>query len=504
MLFSFWLRNAKRSAPAARPRTRTSPRDRAGVRPRLEALEGRTLLSGAVGPYPTAATVGELVADINHANDAGGAFTINLNPGTTFALSGVNNTTNGANGLPVIGGTKAVDLTIVGNGDTIERVGSDYFRLLAVAPGSALTLSQVTLRGGGVAGVPYSPSAGGAIYNQGTLTLNESTLSGNSASIGFGGAIYNAGGTVTVSGSTVSDNSAEGGLGGAIYNAGGTVTVSNSTFSANRVSAGYSWGNSGYGGGIYNDSAGTLIVQDASRIEGNYAFWHDQGGSGSDVHNAGVVYQDDTSAIGSVVGNPAVVYDPNAPQLRIGDVTVAERNTGTTFATFTVTLTGAGTQTVSVAYSTGAGGTATAGSDYQAVGGTLTFAPGQVSKTITVPVYGDRVGEPNETFSVNLAGATNAAVADGQGIGTILDDDMPRISIGDVTRAEGRKGTTYFTFTVTLSAACDQTVTTSFRTSDGTATTGNRDYAGKSGTLSFAPGERTKTITVAVRGDGTR
>ena len=88
-----------------------------------------------------------------------------------------------------------------------------------------------------------------------------------------------------------------------------------------------------------------------------------------------------------------------------------------------------------------------------------------------MPVNGDRLAEPNETFVVNLSSPTNAIVADGQGVGTIVDDE-PRISIGDVTRYEGKKNqTTQFTFTVTLSAAYDQAVTMSFGTVDGTATT---------------------------------
>jgi hypothetical protein len=84
-------------------------------------------------------------------------------------------------------------------------------------------------------------------------------------------------------------------------------------------------------------------------------------------------------------------------------------------------------------------------------------------------------------------------------------DDEPRISIGDVTKAEGKKGqTTLFTFTVTLSAAYDQAVTVSFRTADGMATTRGDDYVGKTGTLTFAPGETTKTITIEVKGDNKR
>jgi hypothetical protein len=191
---------------------------------------------------------------------------------------------------------------------------------------------------------------------------------------------------------------------------------------------------------------------------------------------------------------------PLPPALRIGDVTVTEGNTGTRAATFTVTLSAASSQSVTVAYATG-NGTATAGGDYQAASGTVTFAPGETAKTITVPVIGDRLGEPNETFVVNLSSPTNATLADSQGVGTITDDE-PRISIGDVTKAEGKKNqTTLFTFTVTLSVAYDQPVTVSFKTTDGTATTNDQDYVAKTGTLTFAPGETTKTITIEVNGD---
>ncbi len=88
-----------------------------------------------------------------------------------------------------------------------------------------------------------------------------------------------------------------------------------------------------------------------------------------------------------------------------------------------------------------------------------------------------------------------------QGVGTILDDE-PRISIGDVTKSEGRKGkSTSFTFTITLSAAYDQTVTVSYRTVDGTAKTSDGDYVANSGTITFKPGETTKSITITVKGD---
>jgi hypothetical protein len=134
----------------------------------------------------------------------------------------------------------------------------------------------------------------------------------------------------------------------------------------------------------------------------------------------------------------------------------------------------------------------------------VTIPAGQTGATITVAVRGDRLGEADETFAVNLSAATGATIADGQGVGTILDNE-PRISISDVSKREGKKNqTTQFTFTVTLSAAYDQPVTVSFQTVDGTATTSDNDYVAKTGTLTFAPGETTKTITIDVKGDNRR
>jgi hypothetical protein len=147
---------------------------------------------------------------------------------------------------------------------------------------------------------------------------------------------------------------------------------------------------------------------------------------------------------------------------------------------------------------------AAAGSDYTAASGDVIIPAGQTSRTFTVAVIGDRLAEPTETFAVNLSAPTNATIGDGQGIGAILDNE-PRITISDVTRKEGNgKKTTLFVFTVTLSAAYDQAVTMSYRTVDGTATAGESDYVAKTGTVTFAPGETTKTITIEVKGDNKR
>jgi hypothetical protein len=193
---------------------------------------------------------------------------------------------------------------------------------------------------------------------------------------------------------------------------------------------------------------------------------------------------------------------PGSPSLSISDVTVTEGNSGTVNAVFTVSLSAASDRTVTVTYSTAAD-TATAGSDYTATSGTLTFDPGVTSQTVTVVVNGDRVGETDESFFVNLDNPTNATVADAQGVGTILDDE-PRISISDVAHNEGNSGTTSFNFIVSLSAPYDTAVTVRYATADGTATVANKDYQAKSGSVTFAAGVTSQTVTILVNGDKTK
>lgn len=194
----------------------------------------------------------------------------------------------------------------------------------------------------------------------------------------------------------------------------------------------------------------------------------------------------------------AILLTPPAPTLSVSDVSVVEGNSGTASAVFTVRLSAASDQTVTTQFAT-TNGTATA-SDYQSATGTLTFAPGETSKTVTVPVNGDRLAEPNETFTLNLSNSTGAAIADNQAVGTILDDEL-RVSITPAaSRSEGNTGQAPLVFNVTLSAASDAPVTVDWATANGSATAGS-DYRSASGRLTFNPGEITKTVTVLVNGD---
>ena len=195
---------------------------------------------------------------------------------------------------------------------------------------------------------------------------------------------------------------------------------------------------------------------------------------------------------------------PPLPVLTINDVTLNEGNSGITSFVFTVTRTGDLSGASSVNFAT-ANGTATLGSDYTAKSGTLNFAANQATATVTVLVTGDTTVEPDETFNVNLSGATGATISDAQGVGTITNDDQPppTLAIDDVTMAEGNAGTTSFVFTVTRTGDLSKTSSVNFTTANGTATTAGGDYAAKSGTLNFAANQATATITVLVNGDTT-
>jgi hypothetical protein len=194
------------------------------------------------------------------------------------------------------------------------------------------------------------------------------------------------------------------------------------------------------------------------------------------------------------------VHVPGAqPALRISDVTVDEGDTGTIPATLTVTLDTPSTTTVTVAWQTQEG-TATE-TDFVAGNGTLTFAPGETSTQLTVPITGDAAVEPDETFIVRLTNPTNATIADAEGTTTIRDDDdqsggVPVLRIGDTTVPEA---SATGALTVSLDRPSTTTVTVAWATTPGTA--GPGDYVEASGTLTLPAGTTTATVPVTITDD---
>lgn len=140
-------------------------------------------------------------------------------------------------------------------------------------------------------------------------------------------------------------------------------------------------------------------------------------------------------------GQGTIVNDDAVPALSIDDVSVSEGNSGTTTLTFTVSLSAPSAQTVTVNYAT-ADGSATAGSDYVARSGTLTFAPGTTAQGVAVTINGDTAVEADETFSLALSGASNASIARATGTATILNDDAV-VTVAPASLPAATAGTAY-------------------------------------------------------------
>ena len=177
------------------------------------------------------------------------------------------------------------------------------------------------------------------------------------------------------------------------------------------------------------------------------------------LDNPGVWTQLGTGLPDTLVGN--LVYDPvddvllagtvgrgawkfsggvaNRPAgLTVDNPLIVEGDSGTQSLVFTVALTQAAAQTVTVGFATGAGtpNPATVGSDYLATSGTLSFSPGETQKTVSVAIVGDKINEPDETVALNLSNPVNAGITRGQGVGVIIENDIPRFG-GTITDAQG-------------------------------------------------------------------
>ena len=194
-----------------------------------------------------------------------------------------------------------------------------------------------------------------------------------------------------------------------------------------------------------------------------------------------------------------IVDNDGAPQLTVGSVTATEGD----HANFEVVLIGSTNQAVMVNYATRER-SAREGVDYEAAAGTLTLGMvtsgmGEVVSTRTVPValIDDTVAEPDELFEIVLSSPVNATLATGVATGTIRDNDTaPTLSVSGATGEEGGEAV----FTVTLAGTTSLTVSVRYSTLEGTAQA-ETDYGTSTGSLTFAPGERSRTVSVALRDD---
>lgn len=207
------------------------------------------------------------------------------------------------------------------------------------------------------------------------------------------------------------------------------------------------------------------------------------------------------SSIGTLVNDDVAVIN-----VSINDASVSEGSgAGTTDALFSVSLSApplAGAP-VTVNYST-AGGSATSGTDFTAVSGSLTFTNGgALTQTISVPVTRDLIDENDEGFAVDIT-ATGGSVTDGQGAGAIVDDDaVPTAAIGNLSVVEGNGGLTTAVFSVSLSNPSAFALTYQASTVDGTAAAPGDYQAIVVGlnNVSFAALQTTQTVSVNVNGE---
>ncbi len=379
-------------------------------------------------------------------------------------------------------------------------------------------------------------AVGAGLYSNGTGTYNitNSTLSGNSSS-GNGGAIRiwsgNGIGHANITNSTITGNSARFGS-GIDADTGALVTIRNTIVAGNTAlnfapdingtvtSQGYNLiGNNQFAtitpatgdqigtpstpinpvlGPLQNNGGPTFtheVLNGSPAIDAGNAFGAttDQRGLARPADRVTVANVSDGSDIGAFESQT-----PPTPAISVDD-TVFVGNTLVPNA-FTVSLSNASDLTVTVHYAT-ADDTAEDGEDYTATSGTLTFLPGETTQTVPVSLVADTTNEGVEQFFLNLDTPTNATIADGQGIGTIFDDDpQATVAIDDVTHTEGNSGITTYTFTVTKTGTTAQTVSVDYSTFNGSAVSPS-DYTAVSGTLTFLPAEFVKTITVDVNGD---
>jgi hypothetical protein len=463
---------------------------------------GQTTHTVAIPLIGISATIPDRVFTVNLSSATGNGFiedataTMTITghtgvpPPPTFAINNVTVTAGSAITHAVFTVTRSGDLTKTSTvkfatanssasspGDYTAQSGTLSFAVnQSTATISVAVAAQTTHHSTKVFDVNLTTPVGATISdNQGVGTIVSGiavppTLAVNNVTVTAGSAVTHAVFTVTRSGDLTK-----------------TSSVKFATANSSAVSPGDYTAQSGTLDFAINQSTTTISVDVAAQIS-------HQSTKTFDVNLTSPVSAtiSDSQGIGTI--------DSGIAGLSINSVSITAPKTSTSNLVFTVTRTGNTTGTSTVKYAT-ANNTAIAGKDYIVTSGTLTFAAGVTTETMTVKIDAQTMYELSKNFKVNLSSATNSSITTGTGTGTINTPySLPELSISGFTASQGSSGTTKpFTFEMTLNVGSSQTITVAYATSDGTAKA-PANYTAISGTTTFSPGQTIKSMTVNVKG----
>ena len=199
----------------------------------------------------------------------------------------------------------------------------------------------------------------------------------------------------------------------------------------------------------------------------------------------------DSEAVGRIVND-------DFPSLTIADASVAEGNGGSDSLRFAITLSANSPDTVSFTAATVDGSATAASADYVPTSKAFQLAPGTTSATFTVAVLGDKRVESDEAMVTRLSSLRGAVFADSEAVGTIVDDDLPLLSVADAAVAEGDSASRPLPFQVRLSAPARARIAFRYQTFDGSALVAGADYLPTAGDTAFAVGEDLIVLPVTV------
>jgi len=402
-------------------------------------------------------------------------------------------------------GLSNLNFTVTLNAVSATAVSVDY----ATADGTALsagdynaTAGTLTIPSGANSGTILVPVVGDTLVEMNetfTLTLSNPVNSSIVAAVATGTIINDDTVGVVPSLSVVSASVIEGNAGLSSL----TFTVALSTASASTVTVNYATADgTALAASDYATTSGTLIIPAGATT----------GAVLVPVNGDTTVEADETlmltlsapanatlslaTATGTIINDDVAA---GASTLSVTSASVIEGNAGLSSLNFTVTLNAVSATAVSVDYAT-TNGTALNTGDYSPTSGTLSIPAGATSGTVLVPVIGETLVEPDETFTLTLSNPLNASIVTAVATGTIINDDFPTVSVANVSVGEGSTaGTTNLNFTLTLSAATNA-VSVDYATSDGTALAAS-DYTAANATATIAAGATTAIVTVLVNAD---